>query len=462
MRMSLTALITLLTFTYSLAQFQLSDKGAVVSFKVMEMSTGETIGSHNEELRLTPASLTKVVTTATALELLSPDFTFKTGFYYLGKIKKGRLLGDLLILSNGDPALGSKYFDQNKPETIYGRLAEELRMAEIKFIEGSVLIVSDTISYSAPRLWEDMGNYYGASPQGFNWADNTTELTLRSSEAGSMAQVVSIEPNIAPYTIRCQAMAANHNNDSAYVYGVKDIKEWWIEGSIPQNRSKFKIRAALPDPAQTFKNGLEAFLKNEGITFGHNTPLPATTEKTTLFIHNSPPLSEIIRNINHLSNNLFADQLLLTLGKEFKGTSSWDKGNRVITEFWSGKIDFQDNIRLYDGSGLSPKNLISANGMVQLLTWMQQNSSNYEVFAQSLAKGGETGTLRTVFKNPEIKGKIIGKSGSMGGVLGYCGYLSTLAGKDAAFCVIANNYLVPAKQIRQQMDELLTNLILEK
>ncbi len=461
MKTLLFTLMLALTYFTCFGQFQLKDKGAISSLKVQVISTGETIESQNEELRLTPASLTKIVTTATALELLSPDFTYKTNFYCLGKIQKGRLLGDLLIKSNGDPTLGSKYFDQSTPELIYSRVAEELSMAGIKFIDGAILIESDTISYSAPRLWEDMGNYYGASPQGFNWNDNTSEITLRSNEVGSTVEVVSIEPIITPYTIRCQAVAATHNIDSAYVYGVRNIKEWWIEGSIPQNRSNFKIKAAMPDPAQTFKNGLEVFLKEKGIPMEHNAQFDTSTKKTILFTFHSPNLSEIIKNINHLSNNLFADQLLLTLGKEYKGTSSWDNGNRVIKEFWSGKIDFENNFRLHDGSGLSPKNLISTGGMVQLLTWIQQNSTNYEVFAQSLAKGGESGTLRTVFKHPQLKGKIIGKSGSMEGVLGYCGYLTTRTGKYAAFCVIANNYLVNTKQIRQEMDELLTNLTLE-
>ena len=462
MRMSMLTLMLILTYFTCIGQFQLTDKGAISSFKVQAITSGETIEAQNEELRLTPASLTKVVTTATALELLGTDFTYKTNFYYLGKIKKGRLLGDLLIKSNGDPTLGSKHFDQTIPEVIYRQVAEKLRMAGVKCIDGAILIESDTIRYSAPRLREDMGNYYGVSPQGFNWSDNTTELTLCSSEAGSTVQVVSIEPNIAPYTIKCQAKAANHNNDSAYVYGVKNIKEWWIEGSIPQNRSKFKIKAAMPDPAQTFINGLDIFLNNQGISVEHNAQFYSTSEKTMLFTYFSPTLPEIIKNINHLSNNLFADQLLLTLGKEYKGISSWDNGNKVIEEFWLDKIEFNNNFRLHDGSGLSPKNLISANGMVQLLTWMQQNSINHEVFAQSLAKGGESGTLHTVFKHPQLKGKIMGKSGSMEGVLGYCGYLSTLAGKEAAFCVIANNYLVPTKQVREELDELITKLILQK
>ncbi|SMO74236.1 D-alanyl-D-alanine carboxypeptidase / D-alanyl-D-alanine-endopeptidase (penicillin-binding protein 4) [Saccharicrinis carchari] len=463
MKKSLPTLLFFFILTNCYAQFQTEDKGTIVTLKVAEVSTGEILLSQHEELRLTPASLTKIITTATALELLGPEFTYSTKFYALGKIKKGKLLGNLLIKSSGDPTLGSKYFEQTKPEIIYNSLANALNMAGIKSIDGTVVIESDKINYSAPRLWEDMGNYYGASPQGFNWRDNTAVLTLRSAEIGSTATLVSLEPHIAPYTVRCLAVAGSHNKDSAYVYGLKNLPEWWIEGSIPPHRHKFRIKSALPDPAQAFKNGLEDFLRNRGINISHNPPLhAASTEQITLFTHQSPPLSGIIKTINQQSHNLFADQLLLTLGKLFKGTPSWDNGNQVVREFWLNKISFEDNFRLRDGSGLTPKNLISASGMVELLIWMEQNSKNFAFYAQSLAKGGETGTLRTTFKNPAIKGKLIGKSGSMEGVLGYCGYLTTLSGKKTAFCILTNNYIVPTKQIREKIDQIMTGLILEK
>lgn len=410
-----------------------------------------------------PASLTKVITTATALELLGENYTYKTVFSYTGSLENGKLIGDLLVESDGDPTLGSKYFPQTAPDIFFADILKHLKRIGVQSVEGSIRVLGAQVSYSAPRLWEDMGNYYGASPQGFNWHDNTAVITLRSGEVGTECKVVSVDPDIKPYRLRCKAVAASHSKDSAYVYGLGEIEQWWIEGSIPQHRSSFKIKAALPKPQEAFVNYLMKYLDKEGVEIHCNRKisLKGQRRRTPIFTYQSPPLSQIIKVVNHKSNNLFADQLLLTLGKEIKGRWSWDNGNAVVREFWQDKIDFDTHFRLRDGSGLTPKNLVSVDGMVKLLEWMYRNSDHFDVYAASLARGGESGTLRSVFKNPDLKGRIIGKSGSFEGVLGYCGYATSLAGKKTAFCMISNNYLVSTRQVRMVMDDVITHILLE-
>ncbi|WP_430934388.1 D-alanyl-D-alanine carboxypeptidase/D-alanyl-D-alanine endopeptidase [Saccharicrinis sp. 156] len=463
MKLTLFILVFIISLNSIRAQLYVDDNGTITSIKVQEITTQEILFSQGENLRLMPASLTKVVTTATALELLGAGYTYQTDFFYRGEKKGTKLYGDLIVTSYGDPTLGSRYFEETAPEMIFSAVADGLKKAGIQSIVGSLHVIADQIGYSAPRLWEDMGNYYGASPQGFNWRDNTAEVTLSSGAVGTKCRVVSIDPDIKPYSIRCEAVAAAHNNDSAYVYGIGKMQQWWIEGSIPKNRSLFKIKAALPDPRAAFKKDLIEYLNKNGIEIGEKRPVGASKEKKNIPIctYHSPPLSEIIKVVNQKSNNLFADQLLLTIAKELKGQPTWDYGNLAVREFWEDKIDFNHSFRLRDGSGLTPKNLVSAKGMVQLLNWMNQNSGNFSFYAESLARGGESGTLRSVFKHPDLEGRIIGKSGSFEGVLGYCGYATTVSGKKTAFCIIANNYLVPTKKIRITMDEFMTKVVLE-
>ena len=74
---------------------------------------------------------------------------------------------------------------------------------------------------------------------------------------------------------------------------------------------------------------------------------------------------------------------------------SWDMGVSVVKDFWNERIDFENNFRIKDGSGLTPKNLIATQGMVDLLTWMKNNSEYFDVFKASLAIGGESGTLKS-------------------------------------------------------------------
>lgn len=437
----------------------INDNGAIISAKAEVVDSGECHYSHNENARIIPASLLKVTTTATSLELLGEGYRYETEIGYSGKIKNGVLHGNLIIKSGSDVTLGSRYFTETNPELLLDKIVFSVKESGIKIIEGDIIIKGNSIKYPSQRLWEDMGNYYGGAPKSFNWKDNTATITLQSKEVGEVCNIISIVPDINPYQIDCRVIAASHTKDSAYVYGITEVSNWWMEGSIPAHRTTFKVKAALPNPSQTFKNDLITYLNNHGLII--NGDEKNNQNFVHLFTYQSPPLADIIKITNHKSNNLFADQLLLTLAKEFKGMASWDNGISVIKEFWRDKIDFNSNFRMKDGSGLSPKNLASANGMVQILSWMHNNSKSIDVFEKSLAKGGESGTLKTVFKDDRIKGRIIGKSGSMEGVLGYCGYYNTSNNKQVAFCIIVNNYLKPTSEIRKSLDQIITSWLLE-
>ena len=65
-------------------------KGTVVGISVQDMQ-GNKVASLNEDLRMTPASNTKLVTTGCALHALGPDFRFRTGLGYTGTVKDGTL-----------------------------------------------------------------------------------------------------------------------------------------------------------------------------------------------------------------------------------------------------------------------------------------------------------------------------------------------------------------------------------
>ena len=83
---------------------------ASVGYCLLDATTGRMIHSYDEERALLPASVLKVVTTATALDLLGPDYRFATKVGYTGTVDKdGILQGNLIIRGGGDPMLGSEF-----------------------------------------------------------------------------------------------------------------------------------------------------------------------------------------------------------------------------------------------------------------------------------------------------------------------------------------------------------------
>ena len=134
---------------------------ASISLTVLDANTGELVFAKNEQQGLAPASTLKTITSATALYLLGPNFTYKTGLGYTGSIsKEGILTGDVILLGGGDPSLGSWRYNQGTTAVLTQWL-NAIKQAGIKKIQGKV-VGCDSL-YGAQItpdgwIWQDIGN----------------------------------------------------------------------------------------------------------------------------------------------------------------------------------------------------------------------------------------------------------------------------------------------------------------
>ena len=436
-------------------------KGAIISGYVVDMNTGNVIASENADIRMTPASLSKIFTTSAALSILGPDFRFKTTVAGTGSVVNGRLNGDLMIIGGGDPTLGSKYFSSTHPGKVMEEILKTVRKAGISSVSGKLLIVPDFFdppAYPSLRLWEDMSNYYGAPPSGLTFMDNTFRIALSSPAAiGEKCTIVNIDPDVG-IEPDCRVLSSASDKDSAYIYGFPGLKEWYIDGSIPAGRSRFVIKGAMPFPEKIFGQMLFRYLKKNGIrirslAFERS---GQTGRYDTIGILYSPLLSDVVKEVNKKSINLFADHLFLTMAKQ-SGRGDWDNARKVIDGFWEKQIGVND-IYLHDGSGLSPYNHCTPEDMVRVLMYDAKSKISKE-FMASLSVSGIDGTLKRVWNSAETKGKVIGKSGYMKGVLGYAGYITTKKNKRFAFCIIVNRFTEPVKEVRALIEKEIERII---
>ncbi len=439
-------------------------KGAIVSGYITDAESKDVIASVNENYRMTPASLSKIFTSSAALIKLGAGYRFKTQIGISSStIKKGILKGDVIITGGGDPTLGSKYFTSTHPDYVFRKILTSIKNKGIKSVSGELIIISDYFSpprYPSLRLWEDMSNYYGAPPSGLSFMDNTFTVTLESPQhIGSLCKVKAINPG-CDIEIDCRVRASSSQKDSAYIYGIPGLKEWYIDGAIPSGRKEFKVKGAMPFPEKVFGRTLIEYLNKNGISvdklsFKSSNEVSKVVDIGEIF---SPPLSSIIKVLNKRSVNLFADHLFLAMAKE-NGTADWDNARRVISSFWDSKIGANE-IYLHDGSGLSPFNYCSPVDMVNVLMFMSEDQSG-TVFKESLSISGVDGTLKRIWKTPETKGRVKGKSGYMKGVLGYAGYIKTKSDKELAFCIIVNRFARPVTDVRKLIETEVTKIILE-
>lgn len=441
---------------------------ASVSLCVADAESGDVLIDSNSGISLTPASVMKLITTAAALELLGPDYTFKTMIGYTGTLNKrwGRLKGNIIITGGGDPALGSKYFPDQYKDFI-GNWSAEIKKLGIKRIKGRVIADDSYYDYQpvpGKWLWEDTGNYYGAGAYGISVFDNTYEIHFRTYFENSIPVIKEIIPGECSSELS-NLLTASGSSDEGYIFAAPYSSKGWIAGTIPINRDDFVLKASISDPPLLLARMVNDKLKAGGIKITGN-PSTIRTEKKympekvmTIAEINSPHLAEIIEVLNHESVNLFAEHLIKELGKKFKNKGSTESGAKVITEFLKNSGINTNGMFIEDGSGLSPLDAINTRELVRLLVFMKSKGKYFSEYFASLPDAGKEGTLKNYFKDPIFDMNLRAKSGSMTRVRSFAGYFTTKSGKKMVFSIIINNYSGPSTKIVSEIEDNIRELI---
>ncbi|WP_455497284.1 D-alanyl-D-alanine carboxypeptidase/D-alanyl-D-alanine endopeptidase [Coprobacter sp.] len=442
-------------------------RSASVGFCIIDMENGKVVSSHDAEKTLLPASVLKLLTSATALEIYGGEHRFYTDTEYSGTVDNdGVLHGDLYIRGCGDPTLGSEY--GMRPVSAYREcLLNELRQVGISRIEGRIIADDsgfDTEGVSPKWLWEDVGNYFAAGCYGINYRDNTYRLSLRSGAKGTIPVITGVEPKVPGLQFSNYLIASINPVDSAYIYGAPFSLRRYIYGSIPENRPHFVVKGDLPDPARFMAEEITSFLNDRQIGV---TGIPITVRmlkeegkkvlpksSNILFRYPSDRLSDIIRIVNHNSNNLYAETLLRWIALDNYPIASAAKGVEVLKRFWKKKGIALDNLIMYDGNGLSPVNRVSTEMLCRVLVSLGSDPELISVFCSSLPRPGVSGTVRSFLKNSQVSNNLWLKSGSMAHVQSYAGYYIS-GSKKYAVAVIVNNFTCPRLRLRASLEKML-------
>ncbi|MFZ2339242.1 MAG: D-alanyl-D-alanine carboxypeptidase/D-alanyl-D-alanine-endopeptidase [Bacteroidales bacterium] len=429
--------------------------GASFSGCILNTKDGTTVWEYNSGESLIPASVMKVVTTAAALELLGPDYSFHTRLGYTGNLNKrtGVLSGDLIILGGGDPSLGSPYFTEHYGSFLSAWI-QKIKESGIKTIKGRVICDDSRYDYQpvpSGWLWEDIGNYYGAGVYGLSLFDNTFLIHFRTSAEGSVPEITGFTPDICRYDLSNQLISFG-NTDMGYVFSAPYGSYGWIAGSIPANRDDFELKASIPDPPLLMARLFDLMLDSAGIEVGL---APSTfrienarsSEMILLAEVESPPLASIIEVLNHESVNLYAEHLLKEIGLQFKGKGTTKSGIEILYSFIQDAGADTSGFFIEDGSGLSPLNAVTSKGLAGLMLYMHAGARHPEAFLNSLPEAGKEGTLKNAFRNPAFDLNLKAKSGSLTRTRSYTGYFTARSGSLMAFSILVNNFSGPSQKI---------------
>jgi len=441
---------------------------APFSFYVKDLSNDSVIANINGQMSIPAASVMKLVTTASALKILGSKHQFKTKLKYSGYIDTTThtLHGNLYIIGAGDPTLGSKYYNEvGTAENFLYQWADTVKTLGIQQIEGTVIADGSIYHYDGVPTgwtWGDLGNYYGAGPNGLTIFDNLVQLEFKTGAEKTLTELTCTMPYIPGFFIKNNVSAAKSNRDNAYVFGAPYSFDWFVNGSIPRNKESFIVKAANPDPELTFAIAFDYALNQTGIHTDFNPTTNRQLEKdssyqkpklTSLYTHYSPSLSSIIDLTNQRSVNLFAEHLLCEISNKRSGFGSTHNGALICKAYWKSKIG-TTGLLMADGSGLSRSNAVSAKFLVELLNYMKGSQS----LKNSLAISGKKGTMASIARNTSAHGRVYGKSGTMNKIKAYAGYVDTKTGKKLAYAMIINNYDCPTSKIKTYFQNLMIKM----
>jgi len=428
--------------------------------------TGEVVFGFDADRNLASASVMKLYPTAISLSLLGADYRFTTSVFMSGRYnsRKGVLYGDVVILGGGDPALGSAYFSDHYGD-VPSRWAEALAAAGLRRVTGRVAAAEPVYDHNPVPggwSWADLGNYYGAGVYDINYNDNKYNIYVTGFSEGTAAIIDSTDQYGREMQIE-NFLTSSGNSDNGYVYNAPYSTSAWISGSVPAD-SSMVLRASMPDPPFTVVNLLDKALHQAGIDV-KNSPV---RERVSLNKESyppvcetlSPPLSEIIRTTNHESVNLYAEALRKYLGPATGTGGTFSAGSAVMRNFLDSIGCEPYKAVMLDGSGLSPNNNISALMTTRLLVYMY-NSKDSEVFRSSLPEAGVSGTMKSYFRSALFRGRVVAKTGSIGSVRSFAGYVTTVSGRKLAFTMIANGFTVPWRQVTNRMEKITEEIILK-
>ena len=419
-------------------QFKQSRWGIAIG----ELATEDIIYSLDGDKFFIPASTVKLLTTAAALNELGADFRITTPIYATGNLPH---LDTVRIKGKGDPTITSEIIEN---------IVQQFKVLGIRSIKK--LIIDDSY-FSLPAIdptweWLDTYYYYATAVNSVILDRNTVRLTLLPQQIG---QPVKLQwgDRIASrqWQIFNRGITALPNSEySIEINGVLGKPVLNIRGKLPQDNEEDVWDLAIVDPANYFLATFRDLLSQEGINVTQGIVVTETIqnkEERIIAQMYSPPLKELIKEINRESNNLYAEVLLKILAKKLNINDPIE-----ALEISLNKLDISsDNYSLKDASGLSRQNLMTPETLVQILSVMANTNFDYR---SSLAIAGSNGTLKNRFINTEVQNNLWGKTGSLSGVVTIAGYLIS-ARQTIVFSILVNNFNDKNQIVHQAVDEIL-------
>ena len=407
--------------------------------------------SYRNTASVNPASVMKLVTTFSALDILGPDFTWKTGFYTDGTLGKGVLTGNLIIKGGGDPKWVLERIEEN---------FKTLKTLGVQRITGDIIL--DNSIFDIPE--RNTADFDGEPMRPYNSAPDGLLVNFKAIifkfVPDPLTKTISVmsEPPIADVAIDTQVNATTDSCGdwrSSLRADFSNPNKVRFSGSYSVRCGENTWPVAYIEPASYATRVVKAMHKASGGVLD-GTVRTGMLPSTALLLWQAPslPLSNIIADVNKYSNNVMAQQVFLSLSAQASTfnrslklpgkprTGSFIRSRETVQHWWRQKVGLRAKAPVLDnGSGLSRSERITVQGLTELLK-LAANHPSAQVFSSSLSIAGVDGTTTNMAKRgnaPNALGNAQLKTGTLRDVAAVAGYANGKSGQRYSVVGIVNH-----------------------
>lgn len=429
-------------------------RSSTVGILFTRAQDGAVLYEHESQKLLAPASTTKLLSCAGALVTLGKDYRFETRLVATGGLVEGACTGDVVLVASGDPNLSQRargaellFADRDHsyagfleadlvrgdPRAVLDELARAAHDAGLRSVAGGVVVDDGLFS-------ETEDDFVGA----FSAAcvnDKLVDVTVRpGAKEGAPAQWEH-QPAGRDIQVTSSAVTGPEGAETTlWLEAREGIASWELMGSIAAGSDPVLRVASFRQPARVVASLLRDALERAKITIAgpwrvERKGPAAYREAPTLATHVSPPLSEAIKVVLKVSQNLHATMLPVLVGALRGGRGDRWSGYSVIQKALAAEGLDLEGISIYSGSGGGRGDQVTPRFLVDLLRTMARRD-DFPVFLAALPVGGVDGTLASAFQGERFEGRVHAKTGTLV-------YRSALNGKWIYLSKALAGYILP-------------------
>lgn len=447
-----------------------NDKWGVM---VVSVDHGDTLFAHQPDVALAPASNLKLFTSAGALYYLGPQYRYGTYLATAAPIENGVLRGDLHLYGTGDPTLSDRIGDGGLE--VWRAFADTLAMLGVREVQGDVVGDGSYFEGSGTGAgWQTsyINAWYAAPAGALSFNENIVTLRVSPADQAGWRPNVQTVPGSDGVAIVNLATTVAGGGGRIQVTRAAYDGPIVIRGEIGTGAGDHWSGVPVPDPARFAAAAFRDVLAEAGIrvtggvrsihdpaqsVFGQQkvfSPAYATgPTPRVVAVHQSPPLVEILTVVNKRSHNMYAEQVLRTVGRVVSGSGSVEGGEHAVMSLMErelGAPPAAEELSMQDGSGLSVLDRVTPRTVVELLAAMA-HTPMFETYLATLPESGERGLRR--MGGTQAQGNLRAKTGTINNVSALSGYVTAANGERLAFSIISNG--VPstwrAKRVEDQI-----------